>query len=221
VPSSKSASLISRASRTLARLLPLLVALDLGHTPAEPGALAASGRPELEFNRELALDVQAALENAGVTVRLLDTDAEVAPRLRAAEGADILVTLHHHAVKPRFKDEARYFSGFALVVSHENRGSERSLACASRIGVELKEAGFFPSRFRADEVFGDAKPFADAKDGVHYDDALALAREASMPVVMVEAGVISNRQEELRLSHPLLRRRFAEALARAVRQCMP
>jgi N-acetylmuramoyl-L-alanine amidase len=70
-------------------------------------------------------------------------------------------------------------------------------------------------------VFGDAKPFADAKDGVHYDDALALAREASMPVVMVEAGVISNRQEELRLSHPLLRRRFAEALARAVRQCMP
>ena len=218
----RSASLISRASRKLgARLLPLLVAIDIGHTPAEPGALAASGRPEYELNRDLAIDVQAALENSGLTVRVLESDPDLAKRRTAAEGADLLVTLHHHAMKPRFRDESRYFSGFALFVSHANRRAERSLACAGAIGGELELAGFFPSRFHADEVFGEARPFADAAHGVHYDDTLLLAKDAAIPVVMIEAGVISNRQEELRLTHPVLRRRFAEAVALGVRKCLP
>jgi N-acetylmuramoyl-L-alanine amidase len=218
----RSASLISRASRTLAaRLLPLLVAVDIGHTPAEPGALAASGRPEFEFNRELALDVQGALDAAGFTVRMLDTDAQVEARTKAAAGADLLISIHHDSVKPAFKGEARYFSGFALFVSRENRRAERSLACASAVGAELKGVGFFPSRYHADEVFGEKRPFADAANGVHYYDELALVRGASMPALVIEAGVITNGEEELRLKHPVLRRRFAEALARGVKQCLP
>jgi N-acetylmuramoyl-L-alanine amidase len=218
----RSASLISRVSRTLAaRLLPLVIAIDIGHTPAEPGALAASGRPELEFNRELAADVQSALEAAGFTVRLLDSDPQAEARLKAAEGADLLVSIHHDSVKPAFKSEAHYFSGFSLFVSRENRRPERSVACASAVGVELKAVGFNPSRYHADEVFGENRAFADAPNGVHYNDEAALVKRAAMPAILIEAGVITNRAEELRLRHPGLRRRFADAVARGVKQCLP
>jgi len=218
----RSASLISRASRTLAaRLLPLLVAIDIGHHPAEPGSLSVSGRAELEFNRDLAFDLQAALDAAGLQIRMLDTDEKIEARVKAAEGADLLVSIHHDTVPPRFTRDARQFSGFALFVSRENRGAAKSLACASAIGAQLKGVGFFPSRFHADEVLGESREFADAANGVHYQDELALVRNAPVPAVLIEAGVIANREEEMRLKHPVLRRRFAEAVARGVKQCLP
>jgi len=220
VPSLRSASLISRASRTLAALLPLLVAVDIGHTPAEPGALSASGRTELEFNRDLALDVQAALDAAGLQIRMLDTDEKFETRLKAAEGADLIVSIHHDQVKPAFKGEARSFSGFAIFVARESRGAGKSLACASAVGAELKGVGFFPSRFHADEVFGEGRAYADKANGVHYTDEPGLQKSAPMPTLVIEAGVITNRDEETRLRHPVLRRRFAEAVARGVKQCL-
>jgi N-acetylmuramoyl-L-alanine amidase len=202
------------------RLLPLVVAVDIGHYPAEPGALAASGRPELEFNRELASEVQNALETAGFTVRLLDSDPQPEARLKAAEGADLLVSIHHDSLKPALRREAHYFSGFTLYVAREGRRPERSLACAAAIGAELKGVGFNPSRFHADEVFGEDRPYADKPNGVHYYDDDALVRAASMPALVIEAGVITNRDEEARLKHPVLRQRFAEAVARGVKQCL-
>ncbi len=218
--SSKSASLISRAFRTLgARLLPLVVAVDIGHHAAEPGTLAASGRPELEFNRELAAEVQNALDTAGFTVRMLEAEPQPEARLKAAEGADLLVSIHHDSVKPALRREAHYFSGFTLYVAREGRRPERSLACATAVGAELKGVGFNPSRFHADEVFGEDRPYADKANGVHYYDE-PLVRGASMPALIIEAGVLTNRDEEARLKHPVLRRRFAEAVARGVKQCL-
>jgi N-acetylmuramoyl-L-alanine amidase len=165
--------------------------------------------------------VQSALETTGFTVRVLDTDPQPEARAKAAEGADLLVSIHHGSVKPAFKGEARYFSGFSLFISRENRRPERSAACASAIGAELKGVGFNPSRYHADEVFGENRAYADAPNGVHYDEEAALVKGAAMPAVLIEAGVIANGAEEQRLRHPDLRRRFAEAVARGVKQCLP
>src|SRR5207237_1991944 len=53
--SSRSASLTSRASRTL---LAFLVAVDVGHHYGAPGAISAGGVAEIEFNLELADEVK-------------------------------------------------------------------------------------------------------------------------------------------------------------------
>jgi len=204
-------------------LAALLVAVDVGHYAAEPGVLSASGAPEFEYNLALARDVQASLEKGGVAVRLIGERGDYAVlhhRTRDAQGADLFVSIHHDSVKERLLPEADRFSGFSLFVSRHNADHGRSLACASAIGARLRAAGFAPSRYHADPATGAPRPFADEANGVHWYDNLAVARTAAMPSVLVEAGVIVNRDEERRMRDPEVRRRIADAVAAGARACL-
>ena len=53
-----------------------------------------------------------------------------------------------------------------------NPKRQKSLACASAIGAELRAAGMTPSRYHADPVIGENRPFADELNGVHFYDNL-------------------------------------------------
>jgi N-acetylmuramoyl-L-alanine amidase len=146
---------------------------------------------------------------------------ELAARTREASGARLFLSIHHDSVKARFLDNADWFSGFSLFISRFNGEFAKSLACASEIGRALRGAGQKPSRYHADTVFGAPRPFADELNGVHYYDNLAVARTARMPSVLVEAGVIVNSEEEIRVDRPAEQRRIAEAIASGVRNCNP
>jgi N-acetylmuramoyl-L-alanine amidase len=196
------------------------VAVDTGHYPEEPGAISASGRPELEFNRELASGVRRSLEASGFEVRMIETHPRLGQRTRQARGAALLLSIHHDSVRQRYLPDAQRFAGFSLFVSRHNPQPQKSLACASAIGAELRAAGFTASRYHADPVLGENRPFADEVNGVHFYDNLAVGRSAAMPSVLVEAGVIVNREEELRMKDPAVQRRLAEAIARGVRECL-
>ena len=197
--------------------------MDVGHYAAEPGVISASGRPEFEYNRDLALEVKAELERTGQRVRLIGERGDHAvlhARPRQAAGADLFVSIHHDSVKERFLPQAKSFSGFSLFVSRHNPQLEKSLACASALGAQLRAAGLSPSRYHADPILGENRPFADEENGVHFFDNLAVLRHAGMPAVLVEAGVIVNPEEELRMREPALRRRIAAALAAGVSRCI-
>lgn len=211
---------------------PALVAVDVGHFLAEPGALSARGRPELEFNRELALDLRDALEAQGDRVRLIGAGGEVAVlsrRTAAARGASLFLSVHHDSVQPHYLEEWAYegetrrfsdrFAGFSLFVSRRNPDLAGSLACASAIGAALRAAGFAPSLYHAEPIPGESKPFADRLNGVHYFDNLVVLHTATQPAVLFEAGVIVNRAEELRVGEAATRRRIADAVAAGVREC--
>jgi len=167
----------------------MLVAVDVGHWPGAPGVLSASGRPELEFNRELAHELKVQLEKSGLEVRMIEDLPALRDRTRMAQGADLLVSIHHDAVRAALMPRAERYSGFSLFVSRQNPQPARSLACAAAIGAELRAAGLEPSRYHAEPVPGENRPYADETNGVHYFDNLALARGAAMPAVLVEAGV--------------------------------
>ena len=147
-----------------------------------------------------------------------------------ANGMDLLISVHHDSVQPRFISvwefegmERKYsdrFSGFSLFVSRLNPEVERSLRCASAVGTALRRAGFTPSRYHADPVTGAPRPFADEANGVHYYDHLAVARTAPMPALLVEAGVIVNREEERRMRDPQVRTHIAAAVAEGARACL-
>ncbi|MGH8650391.1 MAG: N-acetylmuramoyl-L-alanine amidase, partial [Burkholderiales bacterium] len=84
----------------------------------------------------------------------------------------------------------------------------------------LRGAGFTPSRYHADPIVGENRPFADEANGVHYFDNLAVLKTASIPALLLEAGVIVNRDEELRMRDPAVRRRIAGAVLSAVSGCL-
>jgi N-acetylmuramoyl-L-alanine amidase len=197
--------------------------VDVGHYAAEPGVISAGGVPEFEYNLALALDVKAALEKHQLQTRLIGEKGDYAVlhhRTRDAQGADLFVSIHHDSVKESLLPRADEFAGFSLFVSKLNPKAEKSLACASAIGAQLRAAGFTPSRYHADPVLGAPRPFADEANGVHWYDNLAVGRTASMPSVLVEAGVIVNREEERRMRDPELRRRIAGAVAEGARDCL-
>ncbi len=200
-----------------------LIAIDVGHYAADPGVISASGRPEFEYNRDLALEVKSELERMGLQVRLIGERGDYAVlhhRTRDARGADLFVSIHHDSVQERLLPQAGWFAGFSLFISRTNPFPEKSLACASSIGARMRNGGFTPSRYHADATLGESRPFADEVNGVHWYDNLAVGRTASMPSVLVEAGVIVNREEEQRMRDPEVRRRIAAAVAGGVRECL-
>lgn len=199
------------------------VAVDVGHHLGAPGVISASGVPEFEFNRRLAFDVRDVLQAGGLRVRMIGERGDFADlhaRTRAALGADLFVSIHHDSVQARYLPRAAEFAGFSLFVSRLNRQLAKSLACASAIGAALRAAGFTPSLYHADPVRGEDRPFADAANGVHYFDNLAVAKTAAMPALLVEAGVIVNRQEEAHLSEPATRLRIAQAIGSGAQACL-
>ena len=212
---------------------PPLVAIDVGHYAAEPGATSARGRPELEFNGELAALGRDALLARGVRAMLIGADGDMAVlsrRTAAARGADLFLSVHHDSVQPHYLEEwvhdgetrrfSDRFAGYSLFVSRRNPELGTSLGCASAVGAAMRGAGFVPSLYHAEPIPGESKPFADRVNGVHYYDNLVVLHTATQPAVLFEAGVIVNRAEELTLRDPATRGRMAEAVADGVRSCL-
>ena len=209
------------------------VAIDVGHSLDAPGAKSARGRVEFEFNRELALAIDRALKAEGVETRAIGADGKekgVGGGPAKARSAALFLSVHHDSVQPHFLEswvhegqERRYsdrYAGFSLFVSRRNAALPGSLRCASRLGEELRGAGFRPSLYHADPIPGEMKPFADRENGVHYYDNLAVLKGAASPAILLEAGVIVNRGEERALVQAETRERMAGAVAAGLMRCL-
>jgi N-acetylmuramoyl-L-alanine amidase len=141
-------------------------------------------------------------------------------RTRAANGADLFLSIHHDSAREHLHSRRDEFAGFSLFVSRHNPHAGKSLACASAIGAEMRAAGMIPSRYHADPVIGENRPFADEANGVHYYDNLGVGKTATMPSVLVEAGVIINRRDEALMNDPAVRTRIARAIAAGAARCL-
>ena len=196
----------------------------MGHYHAEPGVISYSGVPEFEFNLRLATEIGKTLEENGMRVRMIGDKGNLVflnHRTRAAKGADLFLSIHHDSARAHLHTRRERFAGFSLFISRHNPQAEKSLACASAIGAELRAAGMTPSRYHADPVIGENRPFADELNGVHFYDNLGVGKTAQMPSVLIEAGVIINRQEEERMNDAAVRKGIADAIARGVHRCLP
>lgn len=214
-----------------------LIALDVGHYQAAPGATSARGVPEFEFNRALVLAIDARLKAAGYRTELIGIDGQASdlagrPRRAREVNATLFLSVHHDSARERYLRDWEYegkprkyldarFQGYSLFVSRQNPQWRQSLECASTLGTQLRAAGFKPSRYHADPRLGEAREFADETNGVHFFDNLAVLRNSTnMPAVLFEAGVIVNREEEARMGEDATRARVAEAVAQAMPECV-
>ena len=210
---------------------PFKVALDVGHTLSQPGATSARGVPEFAYNQRLARAVAGALRRAGVLTVVIGEDGGPMPlaarsRLAQTAGAGLFLSLHHDFVQPQYlstwtvdgqsRPYSDVFRGYSVFVSSAGRDPAGSLRFAALVGAAMRRAGFTPSLHHALPVAGEGRPVVDAALGILRYDGLAVLRTAAMPAVLLEAGIIVNREEEQALQAPAGLERLADAVAGAV-----
>ena len=210
------------------------VLIDVGHTVDSPGADSARGVPEYQFNLALAGAIRDKLVEAGFdhTVRLITTTKHVAGLVeRAARAnvmhADLFIAIHHNSVpnnlietweyegqKHQFSDR---FSGYSIFVSSENGDFKDSLAFGHLLGMALQARGLHYTPHYTLPLMGrHQRELVDAEAGVYRFDLLVVLRETRMPAVLLEAGSIVNRQDELTLATDERRALVAAAVTSAV-----
>jgi N-acetylmuramoyl-L-alanine amidase len=200
-------------ARTLFR-----VVIDVGHTAQVPGATSARGVPEFVFNLSLAKRLEEQLLAAGFrSTVLLVTEGPARKSLvkrveRAnALAADLFLSIHHDSVpnklleKWEFEGEPRGFSdrfkGHSIFISDDNSDRAGSLLFAKMLGDQLRNRGLQYTSHYTQSIMGRRQRIlVDAHAGVYRYDQLVVLRNAGMPAVLLEAGSIINREEELRMS---------------------
>ncbi len=208
--------------------------LDVGHTVKSPGAKSARGVDEFYFNLRLATQIDQALREAGFAKTILMvTDGRANPSLyarvaRANElSANLLLSIHHDAVPDRFLEKWEYngkregfsdrFKGHSIFVSDDNPDLKDSLMFGSMLGQQLKARGLQYTPHYTESFMGRWQhKLLDADAGVYRYDTLFVLKNTQMPAVLLEAGSIVNRDEELVLASPERQQLISAAVVDAV-----
>jgi N-acetylmuramoyl-L-alanine amidase len=206
-----------------------LVAIDVGHTKNNGGAISSRGVFEYDFNRRLGGELFDSLQSEGQFRSLLINpgggDIGLVKRAQVANerNADLFLAIHHDSVKDSFLKEwqvggktQKYcddFHGYSIFFSRKNVAQEESLAFAIQLGEALIKAGFAPTLHH---VAQEHRPIIDPSKGVYAFDDLLVLKHAKMPAVLLECGVIVNRNEEQDLNSPKYRERMIGAIENAI-----
>jgi len=232
----KAAKTRSKPPETQARCEPpkFRIVLDVGHTPESYGALSARNDPEFGFNFRLARLVAAKLKSEGfAATRLLVTDgkakASLVKRVNAANDgrADLFLSIHHDSVPDKLLDTWEFdgaksyfsdrFSGHSLFVSERNPHFTTSLRLARIIGRQLKEQGLrYASQYTLPVMGRYRRQLLDKDVGVYRYDGLVVLSQTRSAAVLLEAGSIINRDEEMALNSSERHEVIAEAVAAAM-----
>ncbi len=212
------------------------VLIDVGHTVTSPGADSARGVPEYDFNLKLADTIAQSLREAGFdnTVRLVTSGTRLTSLFQRAASAnnlhgDLFISIHHDSVPDNLKETWQYegkkysysdrFSGYAIFVSNDNVDRASSLAFGHSLGQELQKRSLHYTPHYTLPLMGRYRhELIDEKAGVYRYDHLIVLHTARMPAVLLEAGSIINRQEELDLATPERRLLVADAVTAAVEE---
>jgi len=210
------------------------VVLDVGHTADAPGAMSARGVNEYEFNLRLAKQIDQTLVDAGFAKTVLMVTG--GPGIRSQYervarannlSADLLLSIHHDSVPNPFLQKWEYdgkpaifsdrFKGHSIFVSDDNINLKASLQFGHLLGNQLKVRGLQYTPHYTEKFMGKyQRNLLDAEAGVYRYDTLFVLKKSRMPAVLLEAGSIVNRDEELLLGTPERQSQISAAVADAV-----
>ncbi len=212
-----------------------VVAIDTGHSRAKPGAVSSRGVGEYQFNSNMAGMIVRRLDRMpsikALSIDRTGDDLSLAARSDAANAgkADLLLSIHHDSVQPHYLSPWTFngkpnkycdrFSGYSLFVSRKNSRFEDSLKVANMVGSGLLKSGFHPTLHHAERIRGENRELLDKEKGIYEYGELVVLKRATMPAVLLECGIIVNRDEEERLGNPALQHKMVEAVCNAIAVC--
>jgi N-acetylmuramoyl-L-alanine amidase len=216
------------------------IVLDVGHTADSEGAISARNVAEFLFNLRLAQRIEEKLKAEGFAgTRLLVTEGKARPslvrRVDAANKlqADLFLSIHHDSVPNSFLENWEFegkkshfsdrFSGYSVFVSRDNPDFKTSLSFAELVGKEMKAEGLQYAQQYTQAIMGRYQhPLLNRETGVYSYDQLIVLRKTRMPAVLLEAGSIINRDEELKMESPERRDIISSGVTAAVKEfCDP
>jgi len=216
------------------------IVLDVGHTAESEGAISARNVSEFVFNLRLAKRIEEKLKAEGFAeTKLLLTEGKarrsLVKRVAAANNlpADLLLSIHHDSVPNKFLEDWEFegkksrfsdrFSGYSVFVSRNNPDFKTSLSFAELIGKEMKAQGLDYAQQYSQPIMGrHQRPLLNKETGVYRYDELIVLRKTRMAAVLLEAGSIINRDEELKMSSPERRDIISSGVTAAVKEfCEP
>lgn len=179
-----------------ASLKHLLVCIDPGHGPAT-GARGPKGTLERDVNLRVALAVKRLLEKDGAGAFLTregrhGAALDVRPKLAAALGADLLISIHHNALPDGVNP---FLNRGSSTYYYHPQSQPLALAIQKHLQKRLKLPNF----------------------GVYYDN-LAVCRPSQMPAVLVEPAFIMHPEEEMLIRSPKYPKKVAEAIMEGIRE---
>ena len=212
----------------------------MGHTAESEGATSARNVAEFVFNLRLAQRIEEKLKAEGFAeTRLLVTGGKARPslvkRVAAANDlpADLFLSIHHDSVPNSFLEDWEFdgkkshfsdrFNGYSVFVSRDNPEFKTSLAFAELIAKEMKARGLQYAQQYSMPVMGHYQhPLLDKENGVYDYDELVVLKKTLMPAVLLEAGSIINRDEELKMESPERQDIISSAVTTAAKKfCRP
>ena len=216
------------------------IVLDVGHTAASEGATSARNVAEFVFNLRLAQQIDEKLKAEGFAgTRLLVTEGKARPslvkRVAAANDlqANLFLSIHHDSVPNKFLEKWEFegkksyfsdrFSGYSVFVSRNNPDFKTSLSFAELVAREMKAEGLQYAQQYAQAIMGrDQHPLLNKETGVYSYDKLIVLKSTRMPAVLLEAGSIINRDEELKMDSAERRDIISSGVTAAVKEfCDP
>jgi N-acetylmuramoyl-L-alanine amidase len=209
-----------------------VIAIDIGHSRAKPGAISSRGVGEFHFNKDLAVLLHHELVEAGFTGAFLinedGSDMSLRQRADAAneKKAGLFISIHHDSVQPRYLSTWNHqgtnraysdkYRGYSLFYSEKNKEKEESFVLAGLLGSELRGKGLAPTLHHAEKIEGEGRELVDKDKGIYRFDDLVVLKTTTMPAVLLECGIIVNRDEEILLSDAAYRKTMVQALASAI-----
>ena len=216
------------------------IVLDVGHTAESEGATSARNVAEFVFNLRLARRIEERLKAEGFAeTKLLLTTGKARPslakRVAAANDlrANLFLSIHHDSVPNSLLEEWEFegkksyfsdrFSGYSVFVSRNNPDFKTSLSFAELVAKEMKAQGLQYAQQYTLAIMGRYQhPLLNKETGVYSYDKLVVLKSTRMPAVLLEAGSIVNRDEELKMDSSERRDIISGAVAAAAKEfCGP
>lgn len=176
-----------------------IVVLDAGHGGVKPGAVSITGRLEKDFNLAVVLKAGAILAQDDrltlVYTRTADTHLELQDRVNIAEaaGASLFLSVHGNSLE-------RSFPNWSKINGSETYYSrQESLPFAQVMHRHLVAGTGF-------------------KDNGVRSKSLHVTRETTMPAVLLEAGYLTNTDNEAAMYTEALQDNLAREIAAGIKE---
>ena len=200
--------------------------LDPGHSPNKPGVKSCSGTYEYIYNNNLVRTIIEYLGALGIytdVTRSPDGEISLEERAKISAGKKLFISVHHDSAQQQFIQHVKgnpcsnKAEGFSIFVSAENAFFQESLAIASVLGQSLRNSGLNPSRHHGERIKGENRQLLDDELGIYLFDDLVVLKKAQSPALLLEAGVIINPVDDVRVKTKAYQLIIAEAIATAIK----